>query len=242
MDVSRVTLGSTSVAPGQTRDSPSVATLQSPLAAASNSSAAYSINAQSSVASYFPSSAQFTSDSGSSNEHPADTISAAPTPRPPPVNFHPMQTRGKNNIVKPKRLFTAVTRHPLPNSVKPTCASQALKLPAWRQVMSEEINALLRNHTWSLAPSHSSQNIVGCKWVFCIKQNPDGSISRYKAHLVSKWFHQRPDVDYHNTFSPIVEPCTIQVILTLALSRNWPIKQLDVNNALLHGAFLHSLV
>lgn len=84
-------------------------------------------------------------------------------------------------------------------------------------------------------PPNSSQNVVGCKWVFRIKWNPDGSISRYKAHLVAKDFHQHPSVDYHDTFSPVVKPTTIHLILNLALSQGWSIQQLDVNNAFLHG-------
>lgn len=64
----------------------------------------------------------------------------------------------------------------------------------------------------------SSQNIVGCKWVFCIKRHPDGSISKYKARLVAKGFHQRPGIDFQNTFSLVVKPTTIRLILTLVLS------------------------
>lgn len=67
--------------------------------------------------------------------------------------------------------------------------------------MAEEHMALLKNKTWSLVPSTPSQNVVGCKWVFCVKHKPDGSIERYKARLVAKRFHQRPGIDFHSTFS-----------------------------------------
>lgn len=36
--------------------------------------------------------------------------------------------------------------------------------------------------------------------MFCIKRHPDGSISKYKARLVAKGFHQRPGIDFHDTF------------------------------------------
>ena len=79
------------------------------------------------------------------------------------------------------------------------------------------------------------QNLVGCKWIFGIKRLPDGSIDRYKARLGAKGFHQRPGVDYHDTFSPVVKPTTIRLVLSLAVSCGWSLRQLNVNNAFLQG-------
>jgi len=58
--------------------------------------------------------------------------------------------------------------------------------------MSEEFNALLANGTWSLDPKQPQFNIIGHKWVFHLKRDPDDSITRYKARLVVKGFHQCP--------------------------------------------------
>ena len=66
-------------------------------------------------------------------------------------------------------------------------------------------------------------------------------IARYKALLVAKGFHQTPNIDFTETFSSIAKPVTIRVLLTLALMKGWSIRQLDVNNAFLHG-YLHEYV
>ncbi|KAH9657500.1 retrovirus-related pol polyprotein from transposon RE2 [Citrus sinensis] len=101
--------------------------------------------------------------------------------------------------------------------------------------MTEEFHALKNNKTWSLVPADLATKIVGNKWVFRVKYNPDGSISKYKARLVAKGFHQTYGVDFFETFSPVVKPCTIRIILRLAVMNHWTIRQLDVNNAFLKG-------
>jgi hypothetical protein len=86
--------------------------------------------------------------------------------------------------------------------------------------MSDEFNALLHNGTWDLVPPSSSTNLVGVKWFFRIKRNSDGAIDRYKARLVAKGFHQQPGIDYKETFSPVIKPTTIRIVLSLAVANN----------------------
>jgi histone deacetylase 1/2 len=150
------------------------------------------------------------------------------------VTDHPMQTRAKCGIFKPKQLNLA-TKYPLPNPIEPTCVSQAMKSTKWQQAMTDEFMALMRNGTWTLVPPSPHYNVIGNKWVFRLKRNPDGSISRYKARLVAKGFHQRPGIDYKDTFSPVIKPQTIKIVLCIALSKGWSLTQMDVNNAFLHG-------
>ncbi|RVW60364.1 Retrovirus-related Pol polyprotein from transposon RE1 [Vitis vinifera] len=144
-------------------------------------------------------------------------------PNQPPVlspSPHVIVTRSKHNIHKPiqKLNLTAQLQQP---TLEPTTVTQALKDPKWRQAMSAEFDALLRNGTWDLVPSHPTQNLVGCKWIFRTKYLPTGSIDRYKARLVAKGFHQRPGIDYSETFSPVVKPTTVHLVLSLAVSQGF---------------------
>ena len=142
------------------------------------------------------------------------------------TNDHNMITRAKVGIRKPK-VYTA--------SLEPKTAKQALSIPHWKQAMDEEYAALMRNKTWELVQLPPNRVAIGSKWVFRTKYNPDGSIQKYKARLVAQGFNQRQGFDYTETFSPVIKPTTIRLILSLALAKGWPIRQLDVNNALLHG-------
>lgn len=66
--------------------------------------------------------------------------------------------------------------------------------------------------------SSSAMNVVGHEWADMIKLNADGSLQKLKARLVAKGFQHTPGVDCLETFSPIVKPFTIEIILTLAVS------------------------
>ena len=150
-----------------------------------------------------------------------------PSPSPAPR----MTTRLMRGITKKKTILDL-------SAVKisePYTLKQALKDPNWIQAMDLEIAALHRNQTWDLVEQPPEVNLIGCKWVYKLKHKPDGSIERYKARLVAKGYNQTHGLDYFETFSPVVKAATIRIILTVALSFQWEIRQLDVHNAFLNG-------
>lgn len=144
-----------------------------------------------------------------------------------------MRTRLSHGIRKPiQKLNLNLQLSPIDI---PKTITQALKCQVWRKAMEIEMEALIRNHTWDLVPSSSSQNLVGCKWVFKIKRDQYCNITQHKARLVARGFHQREGLDYGETFSPVVKPVTIRLVLSLAVSQKWSVRQLDINNAFLQG-------
>uniref|UniRef100_A0A2N9FVX2 Integrase catalytic domain-containing protein n=1 Tax=Fagus sylvatica TaxID=28930 RepID=A0A2N9FVX2_FAGSY len=162
------------------------------------------------------------------------SIPAPPIPPSLPTlsNTHPMQTRSKHGIFKPKPCYTAHLDYAFTEPPNFKIASQ---LSQWCQAMKDEYDALIKQATWSLVPPPPNHNVVGCKWVYKLKTHSDGSIARYKARLVAKGFHQQQGVDFDETFSPVIKPPTVRMVLSLAVSLNWPLRQLDVSNAFLHG-------
>ncbi|GJV46049.1 ribonuclease H-like domain-containing protein [Tanacetum coccineum] len=139
-----------------------------------------------------------------------------------------MVTRAKAGISKPLARMNchATTTSPIPRS-----HLHALRDPNWHKAMVDEYNALISNGTWALVPRPANVNIVRSMWLFKHKFNADGSLSRYKARLVANGRSQQQGIDFDETFSPVVKPATIRTVLSLAVTRDWPIHQLDVKNA-----------
>jgi histone deacetylase 1/2 len=153
---------------------------------------------------------------------------SSPVPRP--------HTRLQSGIIKPKVVTDGRIRCcNLGITGEPETPQEALKDSKWRKAMQEEYDVLIKNKTWHLVPPSQGKNIIDCKWVLKIKRKSDGSIERYKARLVAKGFKQRYGIDYEDTFSPVVKIATVKLVLSVAVSRGWNLRQLDVQNAFFHG-------
>ncbi|WVZ06861.1 hypothetical protein V8G54_020207 [Vigna mungo] len=137
---------------------------------------------------------------------------------------HPMVTRAKSSIFRPRHFADITTYQPssllyaLITTSTPKGFKSATIHPGWLDDMHKEL--------LDLVPRPSNTNIVGSKWVFRTKYLSDG-------------LTQTPGLDYDHTFSPVVKVVTVRVILTLTVMNNWPLHQLDVNNALLNGHLTH---
>lgn len=155
----------------------------------------------------------------------------------------------------PKKETEGCTKHPISNFVGygylrgqfksfvtnlssveiPKSVDEAMKKPEWRSAILEEIRALEKNKTWDVVEKPNDKTVIGCKWVFTVKYNSDGTLERYKARLVAKGYTQTYGVDYQETFAPVAKINTVRVLLSIAANLDWPLQQLDVKNAFLNG-------
>ena len=90
--------------------------------------------------------------------------------------------------------------------------------------MEVEYSALVHNGTWRLVPKTERMHIVLNKWIFKTKLKADDSLDKFKAKLVAKGFQQQANVDFSDTFTPIVKAPTIRIIFSLVVAYNWDIQ------------------
>jgi histone deacetylase 1/2 len=173
---------------------------------------------------------------------PAQSTSTGGSSAPSPVVQQPVAaparpaTCSTQGIVQPKQYRDGTIRWCLSAVTdEPASLQFALEDQNWKGAMDEEFDALMQNKTWRLVPPHQGNNIIDCRWVYKVKHKANGSIDRYKARLVAKGFKQRYGIDNEDTFSPVVKTETVRLVLALAVSGGWSLRQLDVKNVFLHG-------
>uniref|UniRef100_A0A2N9F074 Reverse transcriptase Ty1/copia-type domain-containing protein n=1 Tax=Fagus sylvatica TaxID=28930 RepID=A0A2N9F074_FAGSY len=124
---------------------------------------------------------------------------------------------------------------------EPHTYREASTNPLWQQAMVDELDALHKTHTWDMTTLPPGKSAVGCKWVYKIKTQADGSVERYKACLVARGFTQEYGIDYEETFAPFARLTSIRSLLAVATVCHWPLFQMDVKNAFLNGDLLEEV-
>jgi hypothetical protein len=61
--------------------------------------------------------------------------------------------------------------------------------------MEDEMRSMSANNVWDLEEIPKGAKLVGCKWVYKVKYDPEGNIEKYKGRLVAKGFTQREGID-----------------------------------------------
>lgn len=167
----------------------------------------------------------------------------SPTVAPPQAanddNVHSMVTRGRSGIVKPNPRYVMHTVKDLPT--EPRTLKAALSHPGWNGAMKEEVDTCEETETFSLVPLPKDVKPLGSRWVHRVKLNSDGTFKCFRSRLVAKGYEQEEGVDFLETYSPVVRTATVRMVLHLAVTEKWSIKQLDVKNVFLHGTLKESV-
>ena len=110
--------------------------------------------------------------------------------------------------------------------------------PFWKVALDSELKSMHDHHVWDLVP-HSSlpigKKIIKSKTICHIKRDEIGNMAKLKAQFVAKGFTQIAGEDYHDTFSPVGRMESLCLLLSIAVTLDWDVKQLDVKMAFLHS-------
>ncbi|RVW89047.1 Retrovirus-related Pol polyprotein from transposon TNT 1-94 [Vitis vinifera] len=153
-------------------------------------------------------------------EIPADSLTiplASPAPTLPPFADLPIVLRkGNRSTRNPHPIYNFLSYHRLSSPYSafvfaissvylPESTPEARSHPGWRQAMVDEMATLHSNGTWDLVVLPSGKSTVVCRWVYTVKVGPDGQIA------------------------------SVCLLLSMAAMHSWPLYQLDIKNAFLHG-------
>jgi hypothetical protein len=124
---------------------------------------------------------------------------------------------------------------PIPRTVK---EAMLWDVNNWSGAIKSEFEAQLKMDSWqvvSRATLPRDCNVVGSRFVFDVKMNPDGTVERYKARLVAQGFSQVEGVDFAETYAPVLKMTTLRCALAIAAHHHYFVDQLDVNTAFLNS-------
>ena len=121
---------------------------------------------------------------------------------------------------------------------------QSMSDPAkerWMTATRSEYNSQVANKTWRLVKREANMNVLSCKWLWRIKTDSDQN-KRYKARLVIRGFQQKQDIDYDETFSPVIMFETLRLLVVIGVIKKLSIKQFDYVTAFLNSILNDHLI
>jgi hypothetical protein len=101
--------------------------------------------------------------------------------------------------------------------------------------MVEEMDVLDKNEACDLVDFPTGRKAIGNKWVFKKKLNAEGKMDKYKAQLVAKGYSQVEGIDFGEIFSHVTKLTSIRFVLSIVVTFDFEIEQMDVMITFLHG-------
>jgi hypothetical protein len=106
--------------------------------------------------------------------------------------------------------------------------------PQWQAAMQKEYSSLIDNGTWELVDLPPSRMVVNNMWIYKVKSDTAGDVSRFKARFVVKGCSQRAGLYYTEAFSSVIRVASLRLFLAIAAARDLELCQLDIDTAFLY--------
>ena len=133
------------------------------------------------------------------------------------------------------KIATVIDEDPEPKSMA-ECRKRS-DWVKWKEAIETELCLLKKRQVFGpVAPTPPKVFHVGYKWVFVRKRDENNVVVRYKARLVAQEFTQRPDIDYDETYSPIISGITFRYLISMTAGLNLNMQLMDVVTAYLYGS------
>lgn len=113
---------------------------------------------------------------------------------------------------------------------EPSSYSPDAKEKEWRDAMDTELNSIEKNNIWVLTDLPQGQKAIALNWVYKIKKDMNGNVTKYKARLVEKGYVQQHGIDFKEVFAPVTRLETVSLILALSAKHGWQVHHMDVKH------------
>nr|GEV07931.1 putative ribonuclease H-like domain-containing protein [Tanacetum cinerariifolium] len=117
---------------------------------------------------------------------------------------------------------------------EPKRITNALKDPAWVEVMQEELLQFHLQKVWTLVDLSRGKRAIGTKWVFRNKKDEIGIVIKNKSRLVTQGFTQKEGIDYDKVFVLIARIKAIRLFLAYASFMGFFVYKKDVKSAIMY--------
>ena len=111
----------------------------------------------------------------------------------------------------------------------------------WKEGLHSELAAMEKLEVFKIAEKPEGRKLMSTKYVFAVKEGPDGFVDRLKVRMVARGFSQVEGIDYFDTYSSVVSATTIRVVCAVIVKNGLKTRQLDISTAYLNSPLKEEL-
>ena len=105
----------------------------------------------------------------------------------------------------------------------------------WKKTMDEEIEVLRSRGVGEEVDRPTNKTVLKGRWVYKTEVKSDGTIERRKGRYCSQGYSQKPGEDFDDIYAPVARLESLPILLSVAVKRNYTLRQLDVKSAFLYS-------